>query len=313
MVGSEWETRRSRPSLSPVTALARSAWAVLALNILTIIGGTVVRATGSGAGCGQHWPACHGELIPGFDEVATLIEFSHRVVSGLALIAVISLAFVIRRRFASGASARRWAFWSVIAILGEAAIGAWLVLAELVADNDSVLRAISVPVHLVMTFVLLGSLTLLGWTLTTGRETHWGGPHTRSFVIGGVGLLVLGATGAVTALADTLFPAESLAEGIAADLAAEHFLTTLRVIHPFVAVGVAWYVMWFANRVRDQRAARFVSMLVLVQFVVGLLNIVFLTPIWSQVVHLLLADLLWVSWVVLGADLMAEQAVTTEA
>lgn len=312
MVGREWAAGRCRSSLWPVTALARSAWAVLGLNILTIIGGTIVRATGSGAGCGQSWPNCQGEIIPGFDEVATVIEFSHRMVSGLALIAVISLAVVVRRRFESGTSARRWAFWSVIAILGEAAIGAWLVLAELVEDNDSVLRAVSVPIHLVMTFLLLGSLTLLAWTLTTGKETHWGGPHTRAFVIGGVGLLILGATGAVTALADTLFPAESLVEGLAADLEAEHFLTTLRVIHPFVAVGVAWYVMWVANRVRDQRAARYVSMLVLVQFVVGVLNVVFLTPIWSQVVHLLLADLLWVSWVVLGADLMVDEVVPAE-
>ena len=162
-------------------------------------------------------------------------------------------------------------------------------------------------------FFLLGSLTLLAWSLTTGRTPHWDGPHRRAFLIGGIGLLVLGATGAVTALADTLFPAESLAEGIQADLDGEHFLTTLRVIHPFVAVGVSWYLIWFANKVRFEQAARAVSMLVLVQFVVGVLNVVFLTPIWSQVLHLLLADLLWVSWVVLGAELMTRETAPSEA
>lgn len=289
-----------------MTALAKYAWTVLGLNIVTIIGGAVVRATGSGAGCGPNWPSCQGEVVPGFDETATIIEFSHRALSGLALLSVIVLAIVVFRRRERGSRPRRFAVWSVVAILGEAAIGAWLVLAELVADDDSVARAISVPLHLVNTFLLLGALTMLAWTLTTGRAVSWQGPLRRPLVIGGIGLVLMGATGAITSLAGTLFPAESLAEGLAADLSTEHFLTTLRVVHPFLAVAVGWYVIWFANRVREARTARTVSMLVVAQFVLGLLNIVFLSSLWLPLAHLLVADLLWVAWVVLGADLLAE-------
>lgn len=288
-----------------MVGIVRAAWAVLALNVVTIIGGAVVRATGSGAGCGRNWPSCQGELVPGFDESATVIEFSHRALSGLALLAVFTLAIVVRRRFPKGSRERRYALWSVIAILGEAAIGAWLVLAELVADDDSVLRAVSVPLHLVNTFLLLGALTLLAWRLGAGGDIIWRGPHRRHLVWGAVSLVVLGATGAVTSLAGTLFPAETLAEGLAADASAEHFLTTLRVIHPFVAVGASWYLIWFANRVREQPAARAVSMLVVAQVLVGVLNVVFLTSLWLPLVHLLIADVLWVAWVVLGADLLS--------
>lgn len=289
-----------------MTSLAKAAWSVLALSVLTIIGGAVVRATGSGAGCGPSWPSCQGEVVPGFDETATIIEFSHRALSGLSLISVIVLAIVVFLRHDRGAGPRRFAFWSVVAILGEAAIGAWLVLAELVADDDSVARAVSVPLHLVNTFLLLGALTMLAWTMTTGRPTVWQGPHRRPLVIGGIGLVLMGATGAITSLAGTLFPADSLAEGLAADLSTEHFLTTLRVVHPFLAVGVGWYVIWFASRVREMRSARTVSMLVVAQFVFGVLNIVFLSSLWLPLTHLLIADLLWIAWVVLGAELMSE-------
>ncbi|MEX1279205.1 MAG: COX15/CtaA family protein [Acidimicrobiia bacterium] len=298
-----------------MSGIARAAWGVLAWNVLTIVGGALVSATGSGAGCGPNWPSCNGELLPGFDQTETIIEFSHRAVSGIALIAVLGLWWAVRRRYASGTPERRFAFWSVVAILGEAAIGAWLVLAELVAEDDSVARAISVPLHLVNTLLLLGVLTLLAWRLTTGRSIAWQGPHRRHLVIGAIGLLVLGATGSITSLAGYLFPAESLAEGIAADLSAEHFLTTLRVVHPFVAVGATWYLIWFANRVsRETTTARLVSNLVVAQFAVGVLNIVFLDALWLALVHLLLADLLWIAWVVLGADLLtAEKRSTVEA
>jgi len=290
-----------------MTNLARAAWAVLAWSILTIIGGAVVRATGSGAGCGPHWPTCNGELVPGFDRFDTLVEFTHRAFSGVALLVVILLAVAVRRRYPAGGQERRFALLSVVAILGEAAIGAWLVLAELVADDDSVARAVAVPLHLVNTFFLLAVLTLLARSLTTGRRVVWRGPARRSIVTGGVLLVLLGATGAVTALAGTLFPSESLRDGLAADLAREHFLTTLRVVHPFVAVGSAWYLLWVANRWRVLRSARAFGPIIVAQLVVGVLNVVFLTPLAAQLVHLLLADVLLVALVLMAADLMDER------
>ena len=82
--------------------LARFAWFVLAWNVVVILWGAYVRATGSGAGCGAHWPLCNGEVVPRAPTAAMLIEFSHRLSSGLALVAVIVLAVWIWRTVAAG-------------------------------------------------------------------------------------------------------------------------------------------------------------------------------------------------------------------
>ena len=68
---------------------SRYAWGTLGLNIFVIVWGAFVRASGSGAGCGSHWPLCNGEVIPQPERIATVIEFFHRITSGLALIAVL--------------------------------------------------------------------------------------------------------------------------------------------------------------------------------------------------------------------------------
>ncbi len=43
---------------------SRYAWGVLLWNVLVALWGAYVRATGSGAGCGSHWPTCNGEILP---------------------------------------------------------------------------------------------------------------------------------------------------------------------------------------------------------------------------------------------------------
>ena len=70
--------------------LARSAWAVLAYNVVVILWGAIVRATGSGAGCGSHWPLCNGVVLPNAEKASTLIEFAHRATSGIALLLVVA-------------------------------------------------------------------------------------------------------------------------------------------------------------------------------------------------------------------------------
>jgi len=54
---------------------AKAAWGVLAYSILVILWGAYVRISFSGDGCGDHWPLCHGEVIPTAPSVKTLIEF----------------------------------------------------------------------------------------------------------------------------------------------------------------------------------------------------------------------------------------------
>src|SRR5262245_62215656 len=72
-------------------AFIRFAWLTLGITIVVIVWGAVVRATGSGAGCGSHWPLCNGVVVPRSPSMATLIELGHRLTSGLALLLVLGL------------------------------------------------------------------------------------------------------------------------------------------------------------------------------------------------------------------------------
>jgi protoheme IX farnesyltransferase len=88
------------------TWLSRYAWGVLVWNVLVALWGAYVRATGSGAGCGAHWPTCNGEIIPRAPQVETLIEFTHRATSGLAFLAVLALLILALRTLPKGHPAR---------------------------------------------------------------------------------------------------------------------------------------------------------------------------------------------------------------
>ncbi|MGF1467763.1 MAG: COX15/CtaA family protein [Sandaracinaceae bacterium] len=293
--------------------LRRYAWTVLGANVLVILWGAVVRATGSGAGCGADWPDCRGELVHLPATVETTIELAHRLTSGVALLLVLGLLVAVLRSRERGHPARAPAIASMVLILVEAALGAGVVVLELVADNASGARAAWVGLHLANTFLLLGALTLTAlWADgAPGPVRRLGGFDGGLLVAVLAGMLLVGASGAVTALGDTLFPVESLAEGIRQDLSASaHFLVRLRVIHPVLAVVVGQAALVLA--VRGARgapssvrgAASGVVLLVLTQVAAGFLNLALLAPVWMQVVHLLLADLLWVGLVILGAGLL---------
>ena len=308
------------------TRFALFAWLVLVYNLAVVAWGAFVRATGSGAGCGRHWPTCNGVVVPRAPSAATLIEFSHRLTSGLALLLVVALAVWAFRAFPRRHVVRRAAVASVALILTEALIGAGLVLLELVAHDASLRRAIALPAHLVNTFFLLAALTLTAWwsgaipRARTGAVVRLGGQGAvRALVAASLaGTLLLGVTGAVTALGDTLFPAGSLAEGMRQDFApTAHVLLRLRVWHPTLALGVGALVLAAAGGVRltrhDQRTRRFAgaaALLFVVQLVVGVTNLLLLAPVWMQLVHLLVADVLWISLVLLAASVAAVPAAT---
>ena len=289
-----------------LTTSARLAWGALAINVLTILGGALVRATGSGAGCGESWPSCQGALVPGLGHFTTQIEFSHRVTSAMALVSVVALFVSVYRRYPKGSQARRAVNLCATAIIVESLLGAWLVLARLVEDNATVMRAIAVPVHLVNTLFLLAALTSCAWILSNPVALRWPAGGRRRLFLAAGGLVLLGMSGGIAALADTLFPAESLAAGIRAELnATAHFLTRLRLVHPVFAVGVGAYLLHFAGSAWDQARpyATVLMILVAMQVVLGVLNVLLLTPIAIQIVHLLLADLLWIAVLLLGAEL----------
>lgn len=280
--------------------IARYAWFVLGLNVLVILLGALVRATGSGAGCGRSWPTCQGQVVPEL-EGATAIEFTHRAISGLALIAVVVLAVFVWRATTAGHPARTGAALSVVAIIGEALIGALIVLAEWVNEDSSVARAISVPLHLVNTFFLLAALTLTIFWLQGGARLDF--KHDRrttlAVVLGGVALVLIAATGAITALADTLFPKIP-----GSDLSDEsHFLTDLRIVHPVLATTVVTVGWWLSHRVGSpNRWTSTIYVLVALMLVSGVINVLLGVPVWMQLVHLALADLLWIAYVFVSAE-----------
>jgi len=75
-----------------MTRFRRLAWAAAASTYLLIVLGAIVRITGSGLGCGDHWPLCNGHLFPPLDDIGTVIEWSHRLVAALVSILVAALA-----------------------------------------------------------------------------------------------------------------------------------------------------------------------------------------------------------------------------
>ena len=295
----------------------RFAWAVLAYNLFVILWGAFVRASGSGAGCGSHWPLCNGEIIPHSPAVATLIELGHRLTSGVSLILVGALVIGAWRRYPSAHPVRRAAAASAIFLVTEALIGAGLVLLELVAHNTSTARGYWVGGHLVNTFLLVGALTMTAW-LATGHAP----PRVRAnpslawtFAVALTGIILLGSSGAVTALGDTLFPTTTLAEAEALTLSsAAHLFVRLRIWHPTFAFGiftVVLYTIWRSAGTSESatvtRLAAAVFSLFTLQLAVGGLNVLLLAPIAVQLLHLLLAHAIWITMVLLAASALAAE------
>lgn len=199
---------------------SKVAWATLGYTIGVILWGAYVRASGSGAGCGSHWPTCHGEVLPRAPTTATVIELTHRVTSGLALISVVVQLVLSRRAFAPGHLARRASGWSLFFMVTEALVGAGLVIFEKVAHDKSLARGWWMGAHLINTFMLIASMALV--VFAASREgPAFARPKGRPALLLGAGLgalLLTGVSGAVAALGDTLFPADSFREGFAMDL-----------------------------------------------------------------------------------------------
>jgi heme A synthase len=299
----------------PASRYARFAWATLALNLAVIVWGAFVRASGSGAGCGSHWPLCNGEVIPRSPGVQTLIELGHRLSSGVALLCVVGLVGGAWRGFPRGHPVRRTATAAGALMVAEALIGAGLVLLELVAENRSVARAWWMAGHLVNTFLLVAALTLTAWWATRDERPRWRDAGGLSVILGAAlaGVLVLGVSGAITALGDTLFPAASLAEGKAMTFSpSAHVFVRLRVWHPLLALAVGALLLAAAaaatRRRPDAVTSRTATVLIGVfalNLAVGVVNVWWLAPVPVQLVHLLLADLVWIALVILAASALA--------
>ncbi len=293
---------------------ANFAWGVLAYNLAVVLWGAYVRATGSGAGCGNHWPLCNGEITPLSPSAATLIEYTHRVMSGFDLALVAVLVIWAFRAFPKGHPVRPGAALSGIFLVSEALLGAALVLLQHVARNESASRAWSLSAHLLNTLTLIACLALTAWWASGRPRIRLGIRGTTMATLTLAAFMLLGVSGAIAALGDTLFPVQSLSQGFAQDFSpTANIFLRLRLWHPVLAALVGLWIAFYALRAVTRRpdarlAAGLVMSLVGAELMVGMTNLFLLAPLWTQMVHLLVGDALWISLVLLCATLLTVPA-----
>ncbi len=294
--------------------LASLSLTVLIANLGVILWGAYVRASGSGAGCGSHWPLCNGQVIPRSPGIETFIELTHRITSGLALLLVIALVIATYRSRPPGDPTRRGSVAVLVFMLTEALVGAGIVLFELVVDDSSLARAVVMSIHLLNTFFLLGAATLTTLWAQGGPRLDLRRPSAarRWILLAVIGTLLVGASGAIAALGDTLFPSESLQAAFQADSSATaHWLVRVRSVHPFLAVIVGLVLIRLPrilatspSTAEGRRWGNFLAFAVLIQLAAGALNIFLLVPIWLQLTHLALADAVWILLVLYGHSML---------
>lgn len=288
--------------------LRRFAALVTLYTIAVILFGAWVRVTGSGAGCGEHWPTCHGEVIPRAPNVKTIIEFTHRLTSGIDGLLILGLVIAVFRSTSSGHRARTWAVRAGIFLIIEALIGAALVKFGLVAEDTSKIRVLVVAIHLVNTLLLVAATAMTGLALAPAPASAADRPALRRTLVAGCVYMIICAMGAVTALGDTLFPIVFGAspEHLLPSAESAHFLERARLIHPVVAVvGSLWILQVGAAAAAKaapvKEAGRLLVAGILLQTLLGVVNIGLSAPAWMQLVHLAAANLVWLALVWLAA------------
>jgi protoheme IX farnesyltransferase len=244
-----------------------------------------------------------------------MIEFVHRISSGLALLTVVILFVWGWRTFSKGHPVRFGVSLSLLFIFTESLVGAALVLLAWVAQDQSIGRVISISIHLLNTFFLLASLALTAWWASRGQtgKIRSRNGTTWLMVAGLFAILILGVSGAITALGDTLFPSGSLAEGIQQDFSSTaHFLIRLRILHPSVAIATGLYVLLLSLFIGisskvpvTKKLALATGIIFCTQLLAGLINLLLLAPVWMQILHLLLADLALILFVLLTNTVLA--------
>lgn len=301
----------------PSPALRRFAWAVVAYFIAVILWGTLTRASGSGAGCGDHWPLCNGTVLQHSPRIDTIIEFTHRITSGISFFSAVGLLIWTFATTVRGHLARTATSAAVAFTLVEAVLGALLVKLGLTAQSQSPLRPPFLALHFTNTLLMLASLVLTahllsrkqGYTRQTVKLTTPIGA-TLAMVI----ILIVGVTGSLAALGDTLFPASSLSAAFSQDFSSTSaWLVRWRWTHPTVAVLAGFFLVWLLTRAtqksphwNNRRLSGLILVLLALQYALGVLDVTLLAPTWLQIVHLLGADLLWSALVVLTARIVLE-------
>ena len=306
---------------SKLSAFAKYAWFVLVYNLVVIIWGVFLRASHSGDGCGQHWLTCQGEVVPSAPQLKTVIEFSHRVTTSLAGIFLIGLLVWAvlawyKTRSQSSVRTMKAAVWSFVFVVTEGLIGAGLVLTGNTADNWTPSRPFWAIGHLINTFLLLAALTLTCWYATGKKRIIFNVDRKilLLIVVGVLGIFIIGSSGSLAALSNMLFPSTSIVSGVAEDFSGTApVLVRLRVSHPIVSILIGIFLIFLAGWLKkisnDARGVtkwgNILSLLLLVQFASGATTLLLHAPILMQLVHLFLADAVWISFILMAANFLS--------
>jgi heme A synthase len=303
---------------------AKYAWFVLAYNLVVILWGVFLRASLSGDGCGEHWITCGGEFVPSAPQLKTQIEFFHRITSSLAGITVIILLVAaivkwVKEKTVHNKLLLRMSVASLIFIIIEGIVGGLLVLTGNTAANWTPTRPYWMAAHLINTFTLIAILALTAWFASGGKSFILFKANRKVLlfiIIGTVGIFIAGMSGSIAALSSMLFPSSTLSEGIAKDFSASsHYILRLRVFHPILSISLGVFLIFLAGWLKKnapesrgvKRWSNVLSILVLLQFASGAITLLFLAPVVMQLIHLFLADAVWIAFVLLSASFLAEQ------
>jgi heme a synthase len=286
---------------------------VLVYNIPVILWGAYVRASFSGDGCGAHWPFCNGSVLPQHMAAPMTIEFTHRAMTSVDTIMMIGLCVWAFLVFPRKHAVRLYVVLSLVFLFVEALLGAGLVLLRYVARDQSAGRVWYLSAHLTNTMLLLGVLTITACLASkNGERVQFRRVPGRLIAALAVVVLV-SITGVIAALGDMLYPASSLGAGMRQDFSsASSMLLRLRMVHPLIAIVGAAYIVWAAWRVLNRsatgaahRMAAYVVTLTAFQLAVGAVNLSLLAPLWMQLSHLFVVDLLWIFLVALVIETAA--------
>ena len=300
-----------------LSKFAKFTWFVLVYNIIVVVWGVFLRASKSGDGCGKYWFTCHNEVIPTAPELKTIIEFAHRLMSGLDFLIVLGLMIWVLSKFAKGNQIRKFAVVSFLFIVTEAAIGGVLVLSGNTAEANTTARPFLAIAHLLNTFILIGSLTLTAWLASDGSEFTLKnkGKYVWLLLLGIVGFLLVGTSGSLAALSSMLYETKSLTEGLQQDFAGSSpLLLRLRISHPILSILTGVGLIFLSGYLKSkaegnlfvQKFSGVLALLVIVQIVFGSLTLFMLAPILMQLGHLLIADLMWITFVLMWAAFLAK-------
>jgi heme A synthase len=286
------------------------AWVNIVFALFIIIWGAYVRLSGSGAGCGEHWPLCNGDVIPLTDSFKTLVEFIHRITSGLFGITMLAMVYFSYKETDKNHPLRKASVLAFVLTIVEALIGAILVKKGLVEQNSSSLRAVVIATHLVNTMFLMAALlSCVYFSLKEKWKTSVVNKlDLRLFYIVSYLIIFVVTTGGITALGNTLFPSTSLAEGIINDFSSSsHFLIKLRIWHPICAILMGGLFFIFNSKISRYDEFKNLSdinyAIIVTAIGFGVVNWLLLAPTWGALVHLAIANVVWCAHILVGLRL----------